>query len=194
MMKIYIDFKSPSFHLAFRPTMALIEKYQIAVEWLPFRSVQKPVPQRLLEETKTQTHLRIRAEAREKTHLMYAEYQALPMKFPPIPGETDLALAALLHVKTDPGKYIKAALEACWIKNADLNDIEVVWNILSEAGVDPADCDLNADLAELEIIQKQAEEAGIVETPAYVIGNQVFIGREHFPWIESLIVEQKSAS
>ena len=194
MMKIYIDFKSPTFHLAFRPTLALIEKYQIAAEWLPFRSIQEPVPQRLAEETKTQTHLRIRAEAREKTHLMYAEYQALPMKFPPIPGESDLALAALLHVKTDPVKYIKAALEAYWVKNADLNDIEVVSSILSEIGVDPADCDMNTYLAELEIVQKQAEKAGIVETPAYVIGNQVFIGREHFPWIESLIVARKAAS
>ncbi|MBU2646556.1 DsbA family protein [bacterium] len=191
MLKIYLDFKSPMFYLAYKPTLAMIERHQMVPEWIPFRSIQEPVPLRLAEETKTQTHLRIRAEARLKTHLMYAEYQKLPMKFPPVPGETDLALAALLHLQTDPGNFIQAALEAYWIKNADLNSFEVVSSILSDVGIDPAQCDFATYLTELEAIQKDAWDGGVVDAPAYVIGGQVFIGREHFPWIESLIVAQK---
>ncbi|MFH2129577.1 MAG: hypothetical protein ABIK68_04320 [bacterium] len=191
MMKIYLDFKSPMFYLAYRPTLAMIKKHQIVPEWIPFRSIQEPVPPRLAEETKTQTHLRIRAEARLNTHLMYADYQKLTMTFPPVPGETDLALAALLHVETDPGEFIQAALKAYWVKNADLNSFEVVSGILSDVGIDPSQCDLSSYLTELETIQINAWEAGIVETPAYVIGGQVFIGREHLPWVESLIIAQK---
>lgn len=39
--------------------------------------------------------------------------------------------------------------------------------------------------------QNIAEEAGIVEAPAYVIENQLFIGREHLPWIEEIILRAK---
>ncbi|MBT4637243.1 MAG: hypothetical protein HOC09_00335 [Deltaproteobacteria bacterium] len=192
MMKIYIDFKSPLFYLAYKPTLALIEKHGIVPEWIPFRSIQEPMPPRLTEETKTETHFRIRAEARQNNHLMYAEYQKLPMTFPSEPGETDLALAALLHLQDDPGDFIQAALEAYWVKNADLNSFEVVSGILSGIGIDPSQCDFSSYLTQLEAIQKDAWDGGVVEAPAYVIGGQVFIGREHLPWIESLIVSQKT--
>ena len=40
--------------------------------------------------------------------------------------------------------------------------------------------------AHLDLSQAKSEEAGIVGTPAYVIEEQIFVGREHLPWIEEI--------
>ena len=42
-------------------------------------------------------------------------------------------------------------------------------------------------LTELEAMQLTSEELGVVDTPAYVIDGQVFIGREHLPWVRELL-------
>jgi 2-hydroxychromene-2-carboxylate isomerase len=51
---------------------------------------------------------------------------------------------------------------------------------------------VSADLASargaLAAAQDAAEEAGIVGAPAYVIADQIFVGREHLPWIEELVL------
>jgi len=33
----------------------------------------------------------------------------------------------------------------------------------------------------------QAEENGIFTSPTYVVNEQIFVGREHLPWISELL-------
>jgi len=176
-MNIYIDFKSPAAYLAMRPTLALIEKTDADVTWLPFNTAQQSVPLASDDETKGDTHRRVRALSRQQTHLMYADLAGTDMHFRETPGSTELALAALLNTIDDRLDYILRAFQAYWVEQLDLNDSSVVTDLLGASGSVPDNLDV------LRESQLKAENEGIIDTPAYTINGQLFIGREHLPWI-----------
>ena len=186
MLTVYIDFKSPDTYLALAPTLALAEKYDLAFDWRAFRTVERDVPKLAEVETVGESHRRVRAVSQRRLAIKYAAHQGIDLTFPATPGSTDLALGVLTGIEREPLPYIQAAFEAYWQRHADLDDPETVEALIAQAGVA-----FNGDLADarnlLEIAQDRAEEAGIVGAPAYVIDGQIFVGREHMPWIEELV-------
>jgi 2-hydroxychromene-2-carboxylate isomerase len=187
MMRVYIDFKSPAALLALKPTLALSQKLGQTFEYLPFRTSQLMIPAQKVDETKGETHRRVRALARRDTHLKYAAIQGTEMKFQDEPGNSDLALAALLFAKVSPITFMEAAFNACWSAAKDLNDPDVVAALLSASGHEASEFDAEKSLGDLQKVHQDAEDNGIIDTPAFVIDVQTFIGREHLPWIETLL-------
>jgi len=186
-LEYFIDFKSPAAYLSLQPTLELQQDYEFDLVLQPYRAQQKAVPAQTQDETKGETHIRVRALARQQTHLKYAELRGLPMHFPVAPGNTDLALAGLLYARQHPALYSALAFEAYWVDNSDLNDAEVVARLLRDSGHEPEAFDAEARLQALEEAQIPTEERGVVDAPAYVLNEQVFIGREHLPWIRELL-------
>ncbi len=186
-LEYYIDFKSPAAYLSLQPTLALLDDYSFELVWRPYRSLQKAVPAATTGETKGETHVRVRAAARQQTHLKYAALRGLAMRFPAQPGSTDMALAGLLSAQTEPAAYAQRAFAAYWEDNLDLNDEALIRDLLTASGHDPESFDAAERLTELEAMQLTSEELGVVDTPAYVIDGQVFIGREHLPWVRELL-------
>ncbi len=185
---IYIDFKSPHAYLAMRPTLALLAEHpRLEAAWLPFDTRQKPVPQAKAVENRSESHFRVRAEARQATHLYYADVLGVPMSFPQDPGETTLALAALCDCQTDPLPFINAAFHAYWVNHADLNDEGTVRGLLADCGLDADGFSPRDALTKLEQTIASAGELGVIDTPAYLVADQLFIGREHLPWIRELL-------
>lgn len=187
MMRIYIDFKSPAALLAMKPTLALSARLGVTFEYLPFRTAQFKVPKESAGETRGESHRRVRALARRDTHLKYAAIQGTPMKFPGAPGVSDLAMAALLYVGSEPVKYMEAAFNAYWKEGQDLNDQSVVNGLLGDQGYDASGFDPERYLEEFAKVHHEAEEIGIIDTPAYVTDGHIFVGREHLPWVETLL-------
>ena len=186
MLTVYIDFKSPASYLALKPTRALAERYGIDLVWRPFRSVERDVPQLGKQETVGESHRRVRAAALRQQAVKYASHQGIDLQFPKDPGSTDLALGILAEWGSDPNPFIDAAFKAYWQAHADLNDPVILAQILQDLGRSSA-IDPNAVAASLAHAQAEADEIGIVGAPGYVIQDQIFIGREHLPWIEELI-------
>ena len=186
-LQLYIDFKSPGSYLALKPTLALLDKTKASAQWLPFNTKQRPIPLKKEDETRSETHSRVRENARLDTHLLYAGLQATQMHFPDSPGNADLALAALVYTGNDPVAFIKAAYEAYWVTNLDLADREVISSLLKDNGYDDKAFDAEHYLKLQQESQAAAEASGIVDAPAYLIGDNIFIGREHLPWIAELL-------
>jgi 2-hydroxychromene-2-carboxylate isomerase len=185
-MRIYIDFKSGPAYLAMKPTLALLDRHAMTAEWLPFDS-RIPLAQPAREgETRGETHLRVRQEQRQQTCLKYAALQGIPMRYPPGPGNTHCAQAALLYVRANPLPFIDTAFGAYWCDNRDLDDPAVVAALLrdSDYAADFAAADYTGALA---ATQRQAEELGVFDTPMYLVENELFCGREQLLWIESLL-------
>ncbi len=191
MIDLYIDFKSPASYLALKPTLALADELGVEIRWHPYNTKQETVPVEKPNETKTETHFRVRADLRQKTHLLYAAIQETPMSFRDVPGNTDLALAALDTLPGDPLPFIQSAYHAYWIDKADLNDPAIVTSLLRAAKADVSETILTEAAEHLPAHQLQAEENGIVDAPAYVVDGQIFIGREHLPWIRSILTENE---
>lgn len=185
MLTVYLDFKSPAAYLAMTPTLALVDRLGLATTWKPFRTVERDVPKLGKEETVGESHRRVRAASQRALAIKYAEHQGIDLTFPEKLGASDLALGVLAAIEGDPFAFISAAFEAYWQDHADLDDQKVVENLIQKS-----EAQLTADLSQcrdfLDAAQDQAEAAGIVGAPAYVIAEQIFVGREHLPWIEEI--------
>lgn len=188
MLSVFIDFKSPASFLAIKPLLSVAGRHDIALEWKPFRTFERDVPDITNDASVAQSHRRVRAASRRAIHQQYAGHQGIDLQFPKSAGNTDLALGALAAIGEDPLPFIQAAFDAYWSDHADLNDQEIVGALLAETiGVNLAQDEQNLrDI--LCNAQSEAEERGVVEAPAMIIQDQLFIGREHLPWIEEIIL------
>ena len=190
MMRLYIDFKCPAAYLALKPTLALCEELGVTVNWHAIRSYQSPLMQEKPDEEVGERHRRVRALARRKTHMLYAEIQNLPLQFRNPPTNTDMALAALSLLNDsgrEPLPFVAAAFDAYWTGDADLNDAAVVAKLSGAPAFPNNDENGYAARTRLDAALEQAEENGIFASPTYVVNEQKFVGREHLPWIRELL-------
>ena len=202
MLTLFIDFKSPASFLALKPALALIKSYELAVEWLPFAVKQPTIPANRMDdapngkfnnaarETKGETHRRVRAHQRQQMHKMYAELSNTEMHFPTQATNTDLALNVLANLTVEPTAFITRAFGAYWVEQRDLNDATVVEQLVREAGL-PFTPELLLPTATEACLDK-AGHIGVFEVPAFVLQGQVFIGREHIPWLTEIAASLKS--
>ena len=185
MLTVYLDFKSPAAYLAMTPTLALADRLGLATTWKPFRTVERDVPKLGKEETVGESHRRVRAASQRALAIKYAKQQGIDLTFPEKLGASDLALGVLTTIEGDPLPFIQGAFDAYWRDHADLDDLQIVQDLVHKTGTQmSAKLSRSRDL--LDAAQDQAEEAGIVGAPAYVIAEQIFVGREHLPWIEEI--------
>ena len=185
MLTIYIDFKSAASYLALTPTLNMIEETGVQTRWLPFSSRPFSIPQEKPDETVGERHRRVRAIAQRDAHLHYAGVQGLDMRLTDRPAGSDAALAALAALEGDPVPIIRSAFKAYWSDQMDLDDRACVTQILNDCGHGEPDWD--DAYASLDKIRDEALEQKLFETPTYMIDGQIFLGREHLPWIRSLL-------
>jgi 2-hydroxychromene-2-carboxylate isomerase len=84
----------------------------------------------------------------------------------------------------DPTAFISHAFSAYWVQERDLNDPAVVEQLVREVGL-PFNAELLLPTA-MDACLVQALEKGVFDVPAFVFADQVFIGREHMPWLREL--------
>ena len=188
MLTVYIDFRSPAAYLALEPTVALSEETGEPVRWQPFRSSERPRPTRVADEAVATAHREARARALRAVHEHYARLRGIEMHWPEKPGSADLALAVLATLEADALPFVRAAFDAYWVRNLDLNDAEVIAGLLRETETE-SQGDPDVLSAKLELTIAEAASHGVVGVPGYRIGDQLFVGREHLPWIRELLCE-----
>ena len=184
---IYIDFKSPAAYLALAPTRELLKRTGAHATWHPFNTRLSTIPEEKAVENKGEKHRRVRAIARRDVHLLYAGVQNLPMVFQDQPFEAQLALAVLQDLNKDVDRYIDAAFKSYWQDQQDLNNPDVVAALLQDLQLDMPVPDIQTVTRVIDEASDTAQNQGVIEAPAYVVADQVFIGREHLPWIEELL-------
>lgn len=185
-IQVFIDFKCAASYLALEPTLALVERTGIKVKWLPFSTIARDMPAQGADKSVIESHHKTREASRRKLNVRYAAQRGLDLEYPNLEGSADLALGALAEIKGDKLPFIRACFAAYWQSHADLDDAGVVGELLAASGAEHSD-DLSAARAAHAAAQSEAEEAGVVDAPAYRVGNQLFIGRQHLPWIEELV-------
>lgn len=186
MLTVFIDFNSPASYLAIQPTVQLVQRIGVRVKWKPYRTELQKVPEKLDIETQGQSHRRVRAIARQRIHQHYATLQGIELNFRSSQGKTDIALGIFSQWKSDPQPFIREAFKAYWQDHADLNDKDTVEKIISRCG-NVNGIDVSEALSSLEAAQTEAEQVGVIDAPAYWLQDQLFIGREHLPWINEIV-------
>jgi 2-hydroxychromene-2-carboxylate isomerase len=185
MLEVYIDFKCAGSYLALDPTLAMAERTGVGIAWHPFSTAERDKPAEGADAAVIASHHATREASKRAIHRKYAALRGIELKFPSHAGSADLALGALAEIKGNPLPYIRACFAAYWERHEGLDDPQVVAGLLAASGVGHSG-DLNATQTRFEEAQKRAEEAGIVDAPGFRIADQLFIGRQHLPWIEEL--------
>lgn len=185
MLTIYIDFKSAASYLSLKPVLALVEETGIEARWLPFSSRPFKIPDEKADENIGERHRRVRTIAQRDAHLHYAAVQKIDLQFSNNLKFSDTALAALAFLDSDPVPFIRAAFKAYWSDQADLDDQNMVSQILKNCRCEIPDWP--EAMAALQTIRENAMKQKVFETPTFLIDGQIFLGREHMPWIRSII-------
>jgi len=186
MLEVYVDFKCASSYLALDPTLALVERTGVEIAWHPFSTTERDVPAEGADAEVIARHHRVREASNRAIHVKYAALRGIDLQLPPTVGSVDLALGALAEIEGDPLPFIRACFAAYWEGHDDLDDPHVVKELLAASGIGHSG-DLTASRERFAEAQGAAEEAGIVDAPGYRIERQLFIGRQHLPWIDELI-------
>ena len=184
-LDVYIDFKCAGSYLALDPTLALAERTGVAINWHPFSTSERDKPAEGADAVVIASHHATREASKRAIHQKYAALRGIDLEFPSKAGSADLALGALAEIEGDPLPYIRACFAAYWDGHADLDDPVEVAALLSASCVEHSG-NLNGSQASFEKAQAAAEMAGVVDAPACKIADQLFIGRQHLPWIEEL--------
>ena len=191
ILKIYFDFKSPESYLAFHQTQKMSLPNSTQIEWKPFLTKSKKIPLTKEFETKGETHIRIREEHKKFVNLKYSKILNVPMVYPEENIQTDLALAVTSLFKKETEAYMKLAFDCYWRENLNLNNQEVLENILAKTSLDINLLDNPNSL--IDILKGDtalAKDQGVISTPTYQIGEELFLGREHLPWIQRILEDQ----
>ena len=86
---------------------------------------------------------------------------------------------------------MKLAFDCYWRENLNLNDQEVLENILAKTSLDINLLDNSNSLIDtLKDDSAIAKNQGVISTPTYQIGEELFLGREHLPWIQKILEDQ----
>ena len=194
---VYLDVKSPYAFVSVKPTLALEQELGLQFDWRPYtldipsylgsaRKEKGKVVESSGRSPKIWNAIRYAyMDARR-----YAELQGYTLKGTDKIWDSSLAnmgiLFVNLHFRDRIPDYLEAVFPPFWRRELDIEDINVIKDCLEMAGVDSSDFQTFVSRAGKQMhdhILDHRFEAGIYGVPTYVLGNDVFFGREHLPYI-----------
>ena len=188
----YIDFKSANCRLALGPTLALADEVGVAVDWWPFHTKLRRPKTSAASTARSAVHVRVRAEQRRREQALYARNQGIELIHPPAGSDGFAANAGLLWLHRQGAEagqrraYVTQVFAEVWAGRMDPADAQAAAAAIAAAGGECAD--FGAYLAgpaqgELNAVVAEARALGANDTPAFVVGGELYIGRQHLPVI-----------
>ncbi len=197
-LAVYIDFKSPYAYLAIEPTRRLAAELGIDIDWYPF---VLDIPSylgsaRLDKSGKVKEHSR---SPEQWSGVKYAYYDC--RRYANLRGmiirgtekiwDTHLAAIGMLWAKQQGDdilqRYIDGVYVPFWKRELDVEDLTIVESVLADAGAITrgfTDYALGEGALENQQLQTSAFDAGIFGVPTYLVGDEMYFGREHLPRIQ----------
>jgi 2-hydroxychromene-2-carboxylate isomerase len=194
-LRVVLDVRQPLAYLALRPAIAFAREMAIDIDWLPLdgeplRAPSTPGP----DDDRGVRHRRHRARAIAREIAIYAEAQGLVVRQPYRSGSARAANLAWLWVRArSPGSlpaFLEELFRRYWALELDAGDPADAIDVLRALGLGSADFDrFAADEGprEAERVAKALREAGVHQTPAYLLEDEVFLGRQHLPMIRWIL-------
>ena len=201
---VYIDYKSPYAFVAKDATYALADEIGIEIDWRPLTldipsylgSARLDGKGRVAEQDRTpQQWTGVRYAYRDARR--YAERQGYTLRGTVKIWDTSLAHIGMMWAKRRGDavlkRYTDLVYERFWRRELDVEDPEVVWGVLEEAGAPAAgfaSFHRGEGRAEHDVMQAQIFEAGIFGVPGYFVDGEYFWGREHLPRVRWLLEDR----
>jgi 2-hydroxychromene-2-carboxylate isomerase len=205
---VYIDFKSPYAYLAVEPTRELEKELGLQFDWRPF---VLDIPSYLGSARlgKDGEVVEQQRSAEQWSGVKYAYYDCrryARLQDKTVRGtekiwDTSLVATAMLWARRygydTLHRFIDSVYAPFWRRELDVECEEVIARLL---------CDIDADgaaftewahaegLARNARLQSAAFDAGIYGVPTYVVGDELYFGREHLPRVRWQLRGQSGAA
>jgi len=198
-LTVWLDVKSPYAYLAIEPTRRLARRAGVTVDWLPYTldipdylgSAKLDADGKVIEQDRT-AHQWRRVRYAYMDVRRIANLRELTIRGTRKIWDSSLASIALLWARERGGAdaFLDAVFPPFWRRELDIEDIGVVTDTLTAAGVG-ADRFPEWLAGEGRVLhdrlRDEAEEAGVFGVPWYVWDGEAFWGREALPLIAQRI-------
>ena len=196
---VYTDYKSPYAYLSKDLEYELARDLRVTLEWRPYvldipsflGSARLDADGSVVEENRN-AHQWRRVRYSYMDCRRQARKRGLVIRGPQKIWDSTLAAAGMLFAQQAGDavfrRYHDAVFERFWRRELDIEDTTVIAAVLREAGAD-GDFAAYAPQGRQEVarISRAAEAKGVFGVPTYVVGDELFWGREHLPDIRAML-------
>ena len=189
MIAFAFDYISTASLLAFKPTCALADELDVPIEWLPVPGNARPagVGAKRGNESVSERHSRVRAEYVAMDVARYARWQGIEINRDANGVDSALACAGGLWADRHgvARAYHQHVLTEFWAGRLDIEDGAALKSVLD--GLAAPGFDDQGFEGTLAAHKASIEDRGVHTLPAYLVEDQVFVGRAHLPMIRWLL-------
>lgn len=195
-LTLLFDFRDPYSYLALEPTFALVDDLGIASRCEVLLIPQPKAPRDPAADADRGTwHRWHRGRYQEMDVRRYMESRGLPLQridaggwYTPTAARVAAQGSAWLsaHQPDSQRAYLQAVFSGYWRAELSLDSVEDVSLVMKALGADPqrfAAYLQGPGPAALDAQQKVLGEQGYFNVPAYLVGAEVYYGRQHLPLI-----------
>jgi 2-hydroxychromene-2-carboxylate isomerase len=193
-VRVALDIRDAESWLAFEPLRRMGHELGVPIEWLPFEVARQVPAAARPDDDRGATHLRLRAEQAARSVACYAGARGLAMTAPERGADATIVHRALLWASqrgaAAADAFLANALAAWWSGTLDATDTGQVARLLERSGVPVTGfgewCAAEGATA---LAETRAEllEAGVIQVPTVLVGDEPFHGRGHVPLIRAAL-------
>ncbi len=199
----YFDYKSPYAYLAQEDVFRLHTDTSEAVEWLPYTlDIPSFLGAAELDDSGNDSIQTRNDHQWRRVRYSYmdcrreANRRGLTIRGPQKVFDSSIAHIGFLYAKKYADKnssiklYHRQVFEQFWQRKLDIEEPSMIVATLNKAGIntDGFIAYLNNEGAkELKDLQHEAEARGVFGVPSYLVGDELFWGREHITQIRALL-------
>ena len=205
---VYLDVKSPYAFVSVKPALALERELGLEFDWRPYTldipsylgSARKEKGA-VVESSGRSPNIWNAIRYAYKDARRYAEQQGYILKGTEKIWDSSIANMGILFVnlyfRDRLPQYLEAVYPPFWRRELDIEDIDVVKGCLENAEVDSSGFDDfvsgNGKTMHDQILTHRFD-VGMYGVPTYVLGEEVFFGREHLPYIRWSLTGKRGTS
>ena len=192
---VLLDVWHPFAYLALQPALAFAESLALDVDWLPLTApTLKPPSEAQAGDDRGVRHRRYRAQAIAREIETYAKAQGLVVRDFYRSGDADAANLGWLWVRDrhpdQLSAYLAELFRSYWSLELDPSSGKQI-----AALVDSVDAKGDSFLewsgregpSIAAALAADLQERGLFQVPAYLVGEEVFYGRQHLPMIRWIL-------
>ena len=200
VITVYTDYKSPYAYLAKDLAYELERDFPVRLEWRPYildipsylGSARVDASGNVLEEARN-AHQWRRVRYSYMDCRRQAQKRGLVIRGTQKIWDSSLAAAGMLFAQGSGDavfrRYHDTVFERFWRRALDIENVDAIATVLSEAGADASrfPAEAGALREQVTAISRTAEGSGVFGVPTFVLAGQIYWGREHLPDIQHLL-------
>jgi len=192
---VVLDLAHPFACLALRPTIEFVRASGVEADWLPLATPPlKPPSEPGPDDDRGVLHRRARARAIAREIETYAAAQGLLIRDYYVPRNVEVAHAGWLWMRDHhPDRlvpFLETLFRSHWVETRVDPDLRQTAAWIASHGGDP-----DGFLAWSEVdgrsvaaaVEDRVRALGVDQAPAYVLGEEVFFGRQHLPMLARML-------